>query len=45
MLKAKAGVLPIPAFQLGFSQQLLRMVNLSELASFIDKAYDDAKRE
>ena len=43
-LRAKAGVLPIPAFRLGTSQKLPWMVNISDLAIFIDKAHDEARR-
>lgn len=43
--KAKAGVLPIPAFRLGNSQKLPWMVHVSDLAIFIDKRYEEAKNE
>ena len=43
--RAKAGILPIPAFRLGTSQKLPWMVNISDLASFIDQAYQDAKND
>jgi hypothetical protein len=41
--KAKAGILPIPAFKLGASQKMPWMVKTSDLGAFIDKAYEDAK--
>ena len=44
-LRAKSGSLPIPAFRLGASQKLPWMVNISDLAAFIDKAYEEAKSE
>ena len=44
-LKAKAGTLPVPAFRLGPSQKLPWMVKISDLAAFIDKTYEEAKRE
>lgn len=43
--KAKAGTLPIPAFRLGYSQKLPWVVNISDLAAFIDRQYEEAKRE
>lgn len=43
--RAKAGTLPVPAFRLGTSQKLPWMIKVSDLANFIDKTYEEAKRE
>ncbi|MCB1555872.1 MAG: pyocin activator PrtN family protein [Alphaproteobacteria bacterium] len=43
--RAKAGTLPIPAFRLGSSQKLPWMVKISDLAAFIDKTHEEAKKE
>ena len=43
--KAKAGLLPIPAFRLGTSQKRPWIVNISDLAIFIDDTYEKAKSE
>ena len=43
--KAKAGVLPVPAFRLGTSQKMPWMVNVTDLGAYIDKHYEAAKSE
>jgi hypothetical protein len=43
--RAKSGTLPIPAFRLGTSQKLPWMINIQDLASFIEKNSIEAKRE
>ncbi len=43
--KASAGTLPVPAFRLGKSQKLPWMIKIEDLASFIDKSYEEAKKE
>ncbi|KOF04167.1 pyocin activator protein PrtN, phage related protein [Roseivirga seohaensis subsp. aquiponti] len=43
--KAKSGTLPVPAFRLGKSQKLPWMINIQDLASFIEKNSSEAKRE
>jgi len=42
-LKAKAGILPVPAFRLGSSQKLPWMVKISDLAAYIDDIHQEAK--
>ena len=43
--KAKARALPIPAFRLGTSQKLPWVVNISDLANFIDRCWEESKEE
>lgn len=43
--RAKSGTLPIPAFRLGKSQKLPWMINIQDLAHFIEKNSNEAKKE
>jgi hypothetical protein len=43
--KAKSGTLPIPTFRLGTSQKLPWMINIQDLAQFIETNSTEAKRE
>ena len=43
--RAKSGTLPIPAFRLGKSQKLPWMINIQDLAHFIEKSSNEAKKE
>tara|TARA_Y100000114_G_scaffold156111_1_gene182138 strand:- start:27661 stop:27921 length:261 start_codon:yes stop_codon:yes gene_type:complete len=43
--KAKSGTLPIPAFRLGTSQKLPWMINIQDLARFIEMNSTEAKKE
>lgn len=43
--RAKAGTLPVTAFRLGLSQKMPWMIKISDLAVFIDKTHEDAKKE
>jgi hypothetical protein len=43
--KAKSGTLPIPAFRLGSSQKLPWMINIQDLARFIEMNSTEAKKE
>lgn len=40
--KANAGELPIPTYRLNDSQKSLRMINVNDLASYIDQQRDEA---
>ena len=43
--KAKSGTLPVPAFRLGSSQKLPWMINVQDLAQFIEQSRNEAKSE
>ncbi len=43
--RAKSGTLPVPAFRLGKSQKLPWLVNIGDLAAFIDRNHEEAKKE
>ncbi|RKQ50615.1 pyocin activator protein PrtN [Roseivirga pacifica] len=43
--RAKSGTLPIPAFRLGKSQKLPWMINIQDLAYFIEENSNEAKNE
>lgn len=43
--KAKAGTLPVPAFQMGASQKSTWVVHISDLAALIDKQRQQANDE
>ena len=43
--RAKSGTLPVPAFRLGKSQKLPWMINVQDLANFIEQNSTEAKNE
>lgn len=43
--KARSGTLPIPAFRLGSSQKSPWVVDIMDLAGFIDDEHEVAKKE
>lgn len=43
--KAAVGLLPLPTFRMSESQKAPRLVHLEDLASYIEKARQEAKRE
>jgi predicted site-specific integrase-resolvase len=42
---AKAGKLPIPAFRTGKSNKSIWMINVTDLAEYLDKLRDQAKKD